>query len=221
MKEPGGLDRVEAYLSQWKRERPDLDHEPMGVIARLTRTGVFLANSIRDNLRGAGIEPWEFDVLATLRCVGPPHTLSPKDLGATTMVGGATLTHRMDRMVDRGMVSRKVDPDNRRRLQITLTPAGKELIDSVIAGHIDNAGRFLDALTDSECKILSGLLRKILLSHGDTHSQSGRRPTGRQGLPQNQDKPGGRGGGGAGTGITIEPERILECRPPVGDPPGR
>jgi DNA-binding MarR family transcriptional regulator len=156
-------------MNQWKHERPDLDHGPMAVVARVTRTGGFLTNSIRENLRGTGLEPWEFDVLATLRRVGPPHTLSPKELASTTMVGNAAMTHRVDRLVERGLVSRKVDPDNRRRLQITLTEAGLELIDAVIAAHINNADRFLDVLSASERKTLSGLLEKILLSHGDTH----------------------------------------------------
>jgi DNA-binding MarR family transcriptional regulator len=170
MKEFNDLDRVEAYMDQWKRERPDLDHGPMAVIARVTRTSGFLANSIRNNLRSTGIEPWEFDVLATLRRVGPPHTLSPKDLVATTMVGNAAMTHRVDKLVERGLVSRKVDPDNRRRLQISLTAAGTELIDAIITDHIDNADRFLDALSESERQTLSLLLKKVLLSHGDNHS---------------------------------------------------
>jgi DNA-binding MarR family transcriptional regulator len=168
-KEAGGLDRVESYLDQWRRERPDLDHEPMAVVARVTRTGGFLANSIRENLRGTGIEPWEFDVLATLRRVGPPHTLSPKDLAATTMVGNAAMTHRVDKLVERGLVSRNADPESRRRLQISLTPAGLDLIDGIISDHIDNADRFLEALSASERETLSGLLEKVLVSHGDTH----------------------------------------------------
>jgi DNA-binding MarR family transcriptional regulator len=170
MKEAHSLNAVQAYMDQWKRARPDLDHEPMGVIARVTRTGGFLAGSIRENLRGAGMEPGEFDVLATLRRVGPPHTLSPKDLVATTMVGGAAMTHRVDKLVERGLVRRDVDPENRRRRQITLTPAGIGLVDAVIADHIENADRFLNALSGPERKTLSGLLDKVLLSHGDTHT---------------------------------------------------
>jgi DNA-binding MarR family transcriptional regulator len=163
------LDRVDVYMDQWKRERPDLDPAPMAVIARLTRAGGLLSGSIRDNLRSTGIEPWEFDVLATLRRAGPPHTMNPKDLVSMTMVGGAAMTRRVDKLVERGLVSRSVDPDNRRRLQISLTPAGLELIDAIIADHIDNADRFLNALSASERDALSGLLRKVLVSHGDTH----------------------------------------------------
>jgi DNA-binding MarR family transcriptional regulator len=156
-------------MNQWKHERPDLDHGPMGVVARVTRTGGFLTISIRENLRGSGLEPWEFEVLASLRRVGPPHTLSPKELAFTTMVGNAAMTHRVDKLVERGLVTRKIDPDNRRRLQITLTEAGLELIDAIIAGHIKNVDRFLEALSASERDTLSGLLQKVLVSHGDTH----------------------------------------------------
>jgi DNA-binding MarR family transcriptional regulator len=80
------------------------------------------------------------------------------------------MTHRVDKLVERGLVSRGADPDSRRSVRISLTPAGLELIDAVIAGHIHNADRFLAALSASERNTLSGLLRKVLVSHGDTYS---------------------------------------------------
>lgn len=158
---------VETCTDQWKREWPD--PEPVGVIGQLNRAGGLLSGSIRNSLRGVGMEPGEFDVLATLRRIGPPHTLSPTQLVETTMVGAAVMTRRVDKLLERGLVSRSVDPENRRRLRITLTPAGRSLIDAVIPGHIDNADRFLNALSGPERKTLSGLLRKVLVSHGDTH----------------------------------------------------
>jgi DNA-binding MarR family transcriptional regulator len=162
------LNRLDEYVNQPKRGRPD--PEPLAVLARMIRIGGHLAGSVRDNLRRTGLKPWEFDVLAALHRAGPPHTLNPKDLVFTAMVGGATMTHRVDKLVERSLVTRSVDPGNRRRLQITLTPAGLELIEAIIADHSDNADRFLNALSASEQKTLSGLLQKVLVSHGDTHS---------------------------------------------------
>lgn len=162
------MDRVQGYMNQWARERPDLDPRPMGVASRIARSSAFLAVSVRDGLRRFDVEPWEFDVLATLKRAGVPHTLTPKELVNNTMVGNAAMTHRVDKLVERGLVSRRTDPDNRRRLMIALTSHGLEMVDAIIGDHINNYAKFFGGLTAQECEMLNGLLEKLLLSHEDT-----------------------------------------------------
>ncbi|AMM34312.1 MarR family transcriptional regulator [Sinomonas atrocyanea] len=161
-------DAVEAYMRQWQRERPDLDTGAMGVIARLSRAGKLITASIRGNFAGSDLEPWEFDVLATLRRAGAPYTLTPKSLAGTSMVGGAAMTHRVDKLLRRGLVSREVDPANRRQLLVTLTPEGLALVDRLIVDHIEGAERFLHGLDPSEVHALDTILQKLLLARGDT-----------------------------------------------------
>ncbi len=56
------------------------------------------------------------------------------------------MTHRVDRLVGRGLVTRQVDPDNRRRVLVELTPEGLALVDRVLEGHVANETRLLDGL---------------------------------------------------------------------------
>lgn len=163
-------DAVDMYMKQWHKERPDLDTDPMSVIARMSRAGKLITTSIRDNFQGADIEPWEFDVLATLRRAGSPHTLTPKKLAATSMVGGAAMTHRIDKLVQRGLVTREVDATNRRQLLVSLTAQGIQLVDSLIVDHIQNSESFLEILDADERSRLNTILRKLLLARGDTHA---------------------------------------------------
>jgi len=165
-------DAVETYMKQWHKERPGLNTDPMSVIARMSRAGKLITTSIRDNFQGVDIEPWEFDVLATLLRVGAPHTLTPKKLAATSMVGGAAMTHRIDKLVQRGLVTREVDATNRRQLLVSLTAEGIQLVDSLILDHIENSERFLQYLDADERSSLNAILRKLLLAHGDTPAQS-------------------------------------------------
>lgn len=160
-------DAVDTYMEQWVRVRPDLEVEPMSVVGRLSRVGRLLSISIKENFRSVEIEPWEFDVLATLRRSGGPYTLTPKQLVATTMVGSAAMTHRIDRLVERGLVTRQTDPNNRRQLLISLTDEGLHLIDGVIGSHIDNAADFLGGLSDEDRHTLNRILRDLLLSQND------------------------------------------------------
>ncbi|TIS72920.1 MAG: MarR family transcriptional regulator, partial [Mesorhizobium sp.] len=65
------MDRAARAMEQWRKERPDLDVSPMGVIGRLNEASSLIA---RDRLAPLfarfGLQQGEFDVLATLRRSG-------------------------------------------------------------------------------------------------------------------------------------------------------
>ena len=82
-------DAVDRILGQWQRERPDLDASPMGVIGRMARLAKHLDRSIQATVAEFGLNPGEFDVLATLRRSGCPYQLSPTDLFNALMVSSA------------------------------------------------------------------------------------------------------------------------------------
>ena len=151
--------RVGLRLEDQQSARP-----PKALVRRILRG----RRAGRGNFAGSDLEPWEFDVLATLRRAGAPYTLTPKSLAGTSMVGGAAMTHRVDKLLRRGLVSREVDPANRRQLLVTLTPEGLELVDRLIVDHIEGAERFLHGLDPSEVHALDAILRKLLLARGDT-----------------------------------------------------
>ncbi|MCY9787278.1 MarR family transcriptional regulator [Nocardiopsis sp. EMB25] len=161
-------DAVDVFLSQWARERPDLDVSSMGIIGRMGRATPLLWRSVERFLAEEGLERWEFDVLATLRRSGEPYSLTPKELVAMTMVSGAAMTNRVDRLASRGFVTRQVDPTNRRRTLVTLAPEGLEIVDRVVGGHVANQERLLEVLDEGERDQLAVLLRKLLVSLGDT-----------------------------------------------------
>ncbi|MFV2195088.1 MarR family winged helix-turn-helix transcriptional regulator [Nocardiopsis sp. LOL_012] len=161
-------DVVDLLLSQWERQRPDLDVSSMGVVGRLSRASRVVGRAVEGGLAEEGLEAWEFDVLATLRRSGEPYSLTPKELVGMMMVGSAAMTHRVDRLVSRGLVTRETDPANRRRTLVTLAPEGLELIDRAVVHHVANQRGLLAGLDEKEREQLADLLRKLLLSLGDT-----------------------------------------------------
>lgn len=167
-------DAVDGILEQWHLERPDLDVTAMGVMGRLARASRVAQVDLQKLMSQFDLEPWEFDVLATLRRSTAEAPLTAGQLAAMTMVGSAATTHRVDRLVERGLVQRAVNPDNRRQLLISLTPEGEALIDKVVGHHVANQHRMLAGLTPGEIDTFADLLRKFLLSHGD--QQVRRRP---------------------------------------------
>lgn len=168
-------DRVSDFLAQWARERPDLDTTPMGVIGRLSRVEEIAGRTLQATFRGFGLHRGEFDTLATLRRSGSPFTLTPGELAASSMVTGAAVTNRLQRLEDKGLLERTMDPSNRRRVLVRLTDAGRELVDEVVVPHVRAEQELLDArLTREEQAQLAGLLARFLESSGDvsTHDTS-------------------------------------------------
>ena len=79
-------DGVDVILEQWRRERPELDPSPIGVIGRISRLARELEQRLEAVYRQHGLEPGWHDVLATLRRTGPPYQLRPSDFATTLML---------------------------------------------------------------------------------------------------------------------------------------
>jgi len=156
-------DGVDLILEQWRRERPELDPSPIGVIGRISRLARELEQRLEPVYAAHGLEPGWHDVLATLRRTGPPYRLRPTDFANTLMLTSSGTTKRLDRLEQAGLIERAPDPADRRGILIALTPAGRELIDSVTGAHLDNERRLLAALTEREQRQLADLLRKLRL----------------------------------------------------------
>jgi DNA-binding MarR family transcriptional regulator len=156
-------DGVDLILEQWQRERPDLDASPIGVIGRISRLARELEQRLEPVYAEQGLEPGWYDVLATLRRSGPPYRLRPSEFTGALMLTSSGTTKRLDRLEQAGLVARTPDPHDRRGTLITLTAAGRELVDAASDAHLANEHRLLEALTDGERQRLADLLRKLLL----------------------------------------------------------
>jgi DNA-binding MarR family transcriptional regulator len=154
-------DGVDLIIEQWQRERPELDSSPIGIIGRISR----LAREIEDRLepvyREHGLEPGWHDLLATLRRSGG--TLRPTDLTTASMLTSSGTTKRLDKLEAAGLIARTADPGDRRGTLISLTAAGRRLIDELTPAHLDNERRILGALSEADQRRLADLLRKLQL----------------------------------------------------------
>jgi DNA-binding MarR family transcriptional regulator len=157
-------DGVDAIIEQWRRERPEIDHAPIGVVGRISRLAREIEPRLEAVYREHGLEPGWHDVLATLRRTGPPYQLRPSDFTGSLMLTSSGTTKRLDRLERAGLVERTADPDDRRGVIITLTAAGHELIDRVTEAHMANEARLLEGLSPAERDRLAALLRKLGLS---------------------------------------------------------
>ncbi|WP_406456553.1 MarR family transcriptional regulator [Streptomyces sp. NBC_01622] len=66
------------------------------------------------------------------------------------------------------LVTRDSVPGDRRSLHIALTDAGRDLVDRVVEGHVQNQIQILSALEGTDRDELTRMLRTLLISLGDT-----------------------------------------------------
>ncbi|WP_029148690.1 MarR family winged helix-turn-helix transcriptional regulator [Methylophilus sp. 5] len=139
-------DAVDDIMDQWRRERPDLDPSPMGLIGRLARCEMLIRRKLDQTFEQFGMSSWEFDVLATLRRAGHPYCLAPTALYSSLMVTSGTMTHRLQRLEKLGLVERVKSDADMRSMPVQLTEAGLNLINNAVEAHIANEQAILDWL---------------------------------------------------------------------------
>lgn len=154
-------DPVDEIVSQWNRERPDLDVTGMAIIGRIGRLDQVLRAKLNEVFAAHELENWEFDVLATLRRSGEPHQLTPGHLLDSMMITSGAMTNRLDRLEARGFITRTKSPTDGRQVLVTLTAAGKATLDAALADHVENERRLIAALDRPQQDQLIDLLRRL------------------------------------------------------------
>jgi DNA-binding MarR family transcriptional regulator len=158
----GERDDVDDLVAAWRAERPDLDVAPLQVLSRVSRLARHLDLARRTAFAAHGLETWEFDVLSALRRTGPPYQLTPGALLRATLVTSGTMTNRVDRLAAAGLVRREPDPQDRRGVLVTLTPAGRARVDAALDDLVKHEQTLLNGLSTADRTTLAGLLRVLL-----------------------------------------------------------
>ena len=156
-------DRVDRALAEWQAECPELDLTGVGVTLRLVLLGKYIEQGAKDSFAPFGVQPWEFDVLAALRRKGAPHELSAGELARSVVMTCSGMTHRLDRLQERGLVERLPCPTDRRQVLVRLTEAGRELVDAAVARRTEAARAVVDVLPPAELDQLRHSLRRLLI----------------------------------------------------------
>jgi DNA-binding MarR family transcriptional regulator len=155
-------DEVDDLVAAWRAERPDLDVQPLQVLSRISRLARHLDRARRSAFAAHGLESWAFDVLSALRRQGPPYQLSPGALLHATLVTSGTMTNRIDRLAEAGLVRRRPDPQDKRGVLVELTAEGVARVDAALTDLLGSEETLLAGLNQDQREVLAGLLRVLL-----------------------------------------------------------
>ena len=131
------------------------------------QTSVHHHRLLTDALGAANARPYHYRVLAALQEFGSG---SQVDVGRHAGLDRSDVVATIDELVDRGLVERTVDPIDRRRNIISITPAGRaqfRRLDKVLANVQDE---LLSPLSPKQREQLTRLLTRVLEHHTDAPS---------------------------------------------------
>lgn len=155
-------DPIDLIRDQWAEEKPDLDISYMPAVTRIVRLGNVTTNVLSEVLRPFNIDFVSFDLLTTLRRVGPPYEMFPSEIAELMVITPGAVAQRLARLEGEGLISRTHQNQDRRRVTVTLTPLGIETTNSVMNAIVDEEREILSVLTLEEIDELTMLLKKIL-----------------------------------------------------------
>jgi len=110
------------------------------------------------HVRAAGLSSIEWRVLATLQD-SPPLTVS--QLATDVLSKQPTVTKLVQRMVEQGWLKLQADPQDQRRTLVTVTPAGRRLVQPLLVKARVHEQSILGTLEASEKTALRKLLAKL------------------------------------------------------------
>jgi len=153
-------DVVDEIRAQWRRARPDVDTAVIDVVGRVLRAAALILRAGDELLARYELSRGEFDILSALRRTDGPQ--SPGALRTVSLASGPATTKRLHALVDRGLVTRAVNPDDGRGAFISLTRSGARLVDRVLPELLDVERGLIANVPRGERAALAGSLRRLL-----------------------------------------------------------
>ena len=157
-------DEVEALISDWQRERPDLAMDSLRVFLPLRRVLQRAEASRAKVMARHGVTPATLDLLVALRRSGPPYVRTPSELARLLVLTTGGVSQRLERLEQAGLLERRVNTDDRRVVYVQLTEQGLHTLDELIGEYIRHEDELLHNLSDRQRQQLSRLLVRLEVS---------------------------------------------------------
>jgi DNA-binding MarR family transcriptional regulator len=109
----------------------------------------------------------EWSVLGELARLEDGASLTPSQLAAAANVAPSSMTHRLDRMIERGLISREQDPANRTRVLVRMSDAGWQLYAAAIKEANVVEADLISDLSDKQIDQLASLLERVIAGLDD------------------------------------------------------
>jgi DNA-binding MarR family transcriptional regulator len=166
-----------AHLSEIQTVRQEVaafvaagaDESVQRVITAVHRLSRRLNRWYDRQLADLDITAGEWTVLEQLARSPGDAPLTPSQLAEAANVAPSSMTHRLDRMVERGLLARSADPENRVRVRVRLTDAGYGLYAQAVREADVVEADLLAGLTPKQVQTLAELLERVIAGLDDAN----------------------------------------------------
>jgi DNA-binding MarR family transcriptional regulator len=134
----------------------------VGLFTRLTRVGLLVDAFQHRCLDPYGLLFIDYSVLRVLELIGPPYRMSPTELAEILLRSSGGVTQIVDRLERAGLVARAPDSDDRRKVVVELTAAGKQIADEANATYASERERLLGDLSPDDIEQLDAAVTRLL-----------------------------------------------------------
>jgi DNA-binding MarR family transcriptional regulator len=139
------------------------DHgDPAALFTRLQRVVIHLELLQSEAVRDFDITFRDFVILATLRKEPAPHTLPVSRIAEYVLRPMGSISQAVNRVEAAGLVNRSADPDDRRRVLVTLTEHGARFADEALASYDDTRKRVFKRLDFDELAAIDEAVTTLL-----------------------------------------------------------
>lgn len=107
----------------------------------------------KDLLSAEDLTPDQYQALLAIRASAPNGKLSIRDLAEQMQVRHHSTVGIVDQLVARAAVVREIAPDDRRKVLLSLTPKGDELVQRLAPPHHQELGRLCPEIIDTLTRI--------------------------------------------------------------------
>ena len=101
------------------------------------------------------------DQWIVLKRIGEYEGINQIDLAESTYKDPASITRILDALIKKGLVEKRTNENDRRRFDLLLTQAGKDLHDEMIEVVVELRKVGIEGMSQEEIKLLEGLLNRI------------------------------------------------------------
>ncbi|MFF2852517.1 MarR family winged helix-turn-helix transcriptional regulator [Streptomyces sp. NPDC058001] len=153
---------LDEQIAAYQREFQDLDPQVEKIVSALGRLNRRMNVAYGRQTANLGLSNAEWEVLKALVLAGAPYQLGPGELAKRLGLTPAAMTHRIDRMVGDGLVTRERDETNRVRVIIELTDEGRQKwLDAMQLATVFEEDLLQD-LSAAERAVLGEVLTRLL-----------------------------------------------------------
>ncbi len=127
------------------------------LIFRSVRRAIAMTTAIDPDL-DLNVSHQQFEVIVLLDEEG---TLQVAEIGRRLQIAKAQMTQVMDKLSDLGLIERKINPSDRRAINISLSPRGRTVLEANKVRLRNAVKETMSALSDEDLEELSASLRKV------------------------------------------------------------